>query len=175
MADLADLIAGLFDRVTDLERRVEISHRDGKVAELDAAKGLVRVDYGTDKSPAISEWVPWVERAGAQKSWNPPAVGEAVSLVAPGGEMALARAVPGGFSADFPAPSDEAGARVDEVGSTKTTMRDGQFVLDALRADLGGEGGKPVARIGDRIEITEGSSAGFWPIVEGSGTVFAVD
>lgn len=41
--------------------------------------------------------------------------------------------------------------------------------------NLGGAGGKRVARIGDMVQVTSGSSAGLHPIVEGSSKVFAVD
>ena len=37
--------------------------------------------------------------------------------------------------------------------------------------DLGGSGGQGVARIGDKVEITGGSSAGQWPIISGSSKV----
>ena len=37
--------------------------------------------------------------------------------------------------------------------------------------DLGGSGGQPIARIGDKVEITGGSSAGQWPIISGSSLV----
>lgn len=38
---------------------------------------------------------------------------------------------------------------------------------------LGSEGGPRVARIGDRVQVSSGSSAGLWPIVEGSARVSA--
>ncbi len=37
--------------------------------------------------------------------------------------------------------------------------------------NLGGSGGQPIARIGDKVEITGGSSAGQWPIISGSSKV----
>ena len=37
--------------------------------------------------------------------------------------------------------------------------------------DLGGSGGQGVARIGDKVEITGGSSAGQWPIISGSSKI----
>ena len=37
--------------------------------------------------------------------------------------------------------------------------------------DLGGSGGQPIARIGDKVEITGCSSAGQWPIISGSSKV----
>lgn len=40
--------------------------------------------------------------------------------------------------------------------------------------DLGGSGGQPIARIGDKVEITGGSSAGQWPIISGSSKVKSV-
>jgi len=39
--------------------------------------------------------------------------------------------------------------------------------------DLGESGGQPVARVGDKVEITAGSSAGQWPIISGSSKVNA--
>jgi len=175
MADIGDILADIRNELVDIKRRVEVSHRDGKVVELDPEKGLIKVDLGTDKSPMVTEWIPWVERAGAQKTWNPPTVGEAISVVAPGGEMALARGVPGGFSAAFQQPSQEGGAYVSNVGSSTLTQRDGQTIVAAPKVDLGAAGGMAVARIGDHVLVGAGSSAGLWPIVEGSGSVFAAD
>ena len=37
--------------------------------------------------------------------------------------------------------------------------------------DLGGSGRQGVARIGDKVEITGGSSAGQWPIISGSSKI----
>ena len=39
--------------------------------------------------------------------------------------------------------------------------------------DLGGSGGQPIARVGDKVEITAGSSAGQWSIISGSEKVKA--
>ena len=44
------------------------------------------------------------------------------------------------------------------------------IILDG-NVDLGGSGGQGVARIGDKVEITGGSSAGQWPIISGSSKV----
>ena len=46
------------------------------------------------------------------------------------------------------------------------------IILDG-NVDLGGTGGKAVARIGDKVEVSGGSSAGQWPIVSGSSKVKA--
>jgi phage baseplate assembly protein V len=47
-----------------------------------------------------------------------------------------------------------------------------QILLEGEVA-LGSNGGKPVARIGDHVEITSGSSRGRWPIVSGASQVTA--
>lgn len=61
------------------------------------------------------------------------------------------------------------------VNADKVTANADQVTVNAPSIDLGGEGGKPVARIGDLVSVSIGSSAGLWPIVEGSGAVRAVD
>jgi len=55
------------------------------------------------------------------------------------------------------------GDNVNIKGSSNITL-DGNV-------DLGGSGGQPIARIGDKVEITGGSSAGQWPIISGSSKV----
>ena len=39
--------------------------------------------------------------------------------------------------------------------------------------DLGDSGGNPVARVGDKVKVDSGSSAGEWPIISGSSKVKA--
>lgn len=46
-----------------------------------------------------------------------------------------------------------------------------KVVVKSADVHLGAEGGPRVARIGDRVNVGSGSSAGLWPIVEGSATV----
>ena len=55
------------------------------------------------------------------------------------------------------------GNNINITGSSNITL-DGNV-------DLGGSGGQPIARIGDKVEITGGSSAGQWPIISGSSKV----
>ncbi|MEX2450378.1 MAG: phage baseplate assembly protein V, partial [Rhodospirillales bacterium] len=50
---------------------------------------------------------------------------------------------------------------IEVTAATKCTLNCGDL-------NLGGEGGEKVARIGDRVQIDTGDSAGLWPIVEGS-------
>ena len=55
------------------------------------------------------------------------------------------------------------GDNINITGSSNITL-DGNV-------NLGGSGGQGVARIGDKVEITGGSSAGQWPIISGSSKV----
>ena len=55
------------------------------------------------------------------------------------------------------------GDNINITGSSNITL-DGNV-------NLGGSGGQGIARIGDKVEITGGSSAGQWPIISGSSKV----
>ncbi len=46
-----------------------------------------------------------------------------------------------------------------------------KVVIKSDDVHLGAEGGQRVARIGDRVNVGSGSSAGLWPIEEGSSKV----
>ena len=67
---------------------------------------------------------------------------------------------------------------LDIKGSATITVA-GNAQIEAAKVtlkgdvDLGGSGGQPVARVGDKVEITAGSSAGQWSIISGSGKVKA--
>lgn len=50
-----------------------------------------------------------------------------------------------------------------------------KVVVESNDIHLGGEGGRKVARIGDKVHVQAGSSQGYWPIAEGSDKVRAID
>lgn len=58
---------------------------------------------------------------------------------------------------------------------TATVNASTKAVLNAPLVELGGEGGPAVARVGDNVRVGTGSSAGDWPIIEGSSKVKAAD
>lgn len=68
-------------------------------------------------------------------------------------------------------------AMYDDLGQSIILKRDHirvkspKVVVESDDIHFGGEGGAKVARIGDRVEVGSGSSAGLWPIVEGSDKV----
>jgi len=184
--------------LAEIERRLANVMRSGTVHAVDPDNGLIRVKIGTDRDgePVLTPWLPWTERAGRIKTWLPPAVGEVVRVHAPSGEIAQGWVDPGGFSSANPAPSSDGEAHVEVLGDTRVTIKDGSVRIETKAAtivseeatvesekvviksgsiDLGGEDGKRLARVGDRVQVGAGSSAGLWPIVEGSTKVRAID
>ncbi|GGF38242.1 hypothetical protein GCM10011321_31500 [Youhaiella tibetensis] len=159
--------------------------RVGAVAAVDAKKGF-RVKWGEDGDgrPFLSPWYPHPESGGATSTWMPLSEGQIVGIMNPGGDPRQGVLLRGGFSDVNPPPSQSLDENVIAFGSVRLTLhRDGRIVVDAggpvtinsPEIHLGGEGGQPVARVGDLVEVGSGSSAGMWPIVEGSSVVRAVD
>jgi len=69
--------------VADLRRRLGNLVAIGVIAEVDAGKALARVKIGE----LTTTWLPWCMRAGKDKAWFCPDVGEQVLLFAPYGEL----------------------------------------------------------------------------------------
>jgi hypothetical protein len=67
------------------------------------------------------------------------------------------------------------GNTVVEASSELVKVTGATVIVESPNVQLGGEGGKRVARIGDRVNVGSGSSKGLWPIVEGSSRVLAAD
>lgn len=189
--------------IADLFRRVENIVRRGRVSALDAAKGRVTVDLGDG---VVTDWLPFFAlRAGQDRTWWPPSKGEQVVVFSESGDTANGVVLTGVYQTDHPQPeSDPAkalirfkdgtaisydhdahtltvdvnadGGAVTIQANAKVTVQAPQALVDATRVDLGGEGGKRVARAGDRVMIHAGPCAGLnAEIYEGSETVHAVD
>lgn len=86
-------------------RRAQNTVSVGTVAEVDHARARCRVSVGDN----TTGWLPWLTlRAGGTAAvWWPPKVGEQVALIAPGGDLAQAVALPGAYSDAMPAPSGD--------------------------------------------------------------------
>ena len=84
----------------DHARRIESLVRTGTVSEVDGKR--VRIKTGGNET----DWLPWpATSAGHARTWNPPKVGEQVTLLAESGELSTARIVPGLNSDDIEPPS----------------------------------------------------------------------
>lgn len=117
MSRLARVIARSLSHQSEAARRQRNVVRDGKVIEVDAAKGLVKVDLGDADNPLPTPWIKWSERAGARKTWNPPSVGEVMTVLSPDGEISTrSRAMPGGFAGGNGAPSSNGDAMAGSLG-----------------------------------------------------------
>jgi len=106
-------------RIGELERRLSNTIRPGKVLEADYAKARLRVTMGDN----TSAWLPWLtSRAGEDRTWHAPEVGEQVIVMAPGGELSAGYVMPGGvYKNDYPANADKA-----EI--SRTTYKDGAIL-----------------------------------------------
>lgn len=154
----------------------------GPVEQIDAAKGYrVKLGEGPD-GPYLSPWYPHPESGGANSTWIPLSQGQVVGVLCPNGDPRQGILVRGGFSGVHPPISTDTdevrlqmvGVTISVKGGAVSISADGPVTVDAPEVNLGGEGGKPVARVGDTVEIGSGSSAGAWPIVKGSDVVKAV-
>jgi len=89
--------------LADLYRRIENLFRFGPVTEADYSAARVRVELGD----IITDWLPWVtRRAGGDKDWWAPEVGEQVLVLAPSGDPAQAFVLPAAYQDTRPAPSN---------------------------------------------------------------------
>ena len=104
--------------IAALARLIENLVRLGTIAEVDVVKARVRVKSGE----LLTTWLPWLAlRAGAEREWNPPTVGEQVVLLSPSGQLAQGIVLTGLFSETNPANGDRAGLH-------RTTYRDGAVI-----------------------------------------------
>lgn len=180
---LANHIEELGFKVSEIERRERNRRRKGKIAEISDDKSKYRVELSQqDGKPYLTPWIKArTLSAGGVKIDVLYSVGEQVDVVSESGELSDAQI-------DFSTYSDE---NARENSDTPFHIKIGDTVIEAtgglvkvtaakviVQSDsvqLGGDGGKQVARIGDLVHVMSGSSSGKWPIVEGSGKVFAID
>lgn len=107
-----------FDLV-EIARRLANVVRLGTVAAVDLAAARVQVVYDTeaDGTPIRTAPLPWLTgRAGADRTWWAPAVGEQVVVLAPGGDLPRAVVLPALYRDAHPAPAAEASKHVALYG-----------------------------------------------------------
>ncbi|MCE6073390.1 phage baseplate assembly protein V [Agrobacterium vitis] len=174
---LVNIILELKAEVAGLRRAVQGMQRVGTVHAVDGDTRRLRMKLAGDAgNEFLTPWRPWSEVAGAEKSWRPPSKGQQMILLSPFGDMRQGVAVPLTFSDANGAPSSALDARIlSSFGSGLIGFSDngGVTELHGERVNLAGTDGKRVARLGDRVRVSSGSSAGLWPIVEASEKVFA--
>lgn len=189
-------------RQTEAERRGANALMFATIAAVDLAAGRVVVELDEDGwQSAPLPWIE--AGAGRLRSWSPPVQGEQVILLSPSGEPSAGVVLRGLSTAAFPLPSADpdttlllwddgaldrynaadrtrtleipnGGKIVLQVGDARVVVEDATATIDAANVLLGPEGSRQaVARVGDKVRITAGSSAGEWPIISGSSAVKA--
>lgn len=114
---------GAFEH-TEGARRISNVVRYGVVQEVDYTgeeAGFPAIRVNLQDGELTSDWVPWATpRAGNDRVWDPPEVGEVVLLLSPSGGLANALALPAVFSS-----GNENG---DRAGLHRRTYQDGTVV-----------------------------------------------
>lgn len=196
---MSRVLIELMERVARLEQRLASVAVHGPVHEVDTKRQMARVRLGgSEQEPYLSPWVPYGQQAGKLKIHTPPTKGQNMTAFSPTGDPSQAVLLPFTWNNQFKTPSDKQDENVVTYGGWRLTLDDNQLVatkggttlrltgedarvkaskvvVESPDVHLGADGGKRVARIGDRVQVGAGSSAGMWPIVEGSGKVRAAD
>ena len=98
-------------RLVELARRLSNVVRPGVVAEADYALARVRVQYGGPG--AVTGWLPWLAaRAGGDRSWWAPEIGEQVLILSPSGELSNGIVLAGLYQSNRPAPAASSDKRL---------------------------------------------------------------
>ncbi len=173
--------------LNDLGRRIANIIRLGTIFSIDHEKALARVKIGNLET----DWLPWITaNSGNNKNWNPPEIDEQVMVLSPGGELDQGIILPSIYRNNAPANSENIQTIIFKDGSKisfdnsngnfdldikgNATIKAAGSILFAGGVNLGGANGKAIARVGDKVKIDSGSSAGEWPIISGSSKVKAI-
>ncbi|WP_374698711.1 phage baseplate assembly protein V [Wolbachia endosymbiont (group B) of Limnophora tigrina] len=86
----------------DLPRKLDNLIRLGTVEEVDCSKAKVRVKTIGN---ILTDWLPWITtRAGEDRSWSAPSIGEQVIVLSPSGETAKGIVLPAIYYEKYPSP-----------------------------------------------------------------------
>lgn len=121
----------LLRRIGALERLLANVSRLGVIVDADYAKARVRVQVDVD---VITGWLPWIaHRAGNDRAWSAPEIGEQVLVLSEGGNLEMGIALPAVYQDKHPAPADSADVQraVFADGASVTYDRRGhRMVID---------------------------------------------
>lgn len=120
-----------FQQTADMQRRLANVVRVGVVASVDLPASRCRVTIGEIQTAPL----PFITcKAGEDRTWHPPEVGEQVIVLAPSGELAAGFVLGGVYTTSHPAPSTspDVAKMLFKDGSTATYDR----ALHTLTLDL---------------------------------------
>ncbi|MDQ0314848.1 baseplate assembly protein [Amorphus orientalis] len=127
---MLDVIVGMKTDIEMLKSAFGRALTVGPISELDAAKGY-RLDLGqgSDGKRHLSPWYPHPESGGATRTWMPLAKGQIVGVLNPTGDPRRGLVFRGGFSGQYPPPSDDFGENVLEFGGVRISVAEGTLVV----------------------------------------------
>lgn len=106
------------NNLATLSRLLENLIRFGVIVDVQMVPPRVKVKTGE----LTTAWLPWLAlRAGADREWDPPTVGEQVILVSPSGQLANGVVITG-------LPSDHIPANGNRAGLHRRTYADGAVI-----------------------------------------------
>lgn len=131
--DLPRAFGWLSRKVADDARRNRNRKRFGRVVEVDAEKGLARIDLKADgaSEPFRSAWLPWREQAmGSMRTHFPLSVGQEVVVRSENGDLTDAEIDTSLPTEDTSRPSQSGSEYVlADVGDTRIVVRGGEVVI----------------------------------------------
>lgn len=125
---MIEALSTIFQRLAEVERRLDGAQQFGLVDEVDAARQMVRLDLGDGlRSP----WVPYGQSAGALKIHAPPTVGQQMSLSSPSGDMTQGVAAPLSFTDSEPSPSSDGSSNTLTFGRVQVHLTENGVTITA--------------------------------------------
>jgi phage baseplate assembly protein V len=132
---LAVILEEMRQQIADLDRRLSNIVRPGQVVAVDPDNKVCRHKSGD----LTTGWVRWLTaRAGADRAWWCPSVGEQAVLFSPDGEPNQGWVLPAGFSDAFPAPDTDPARHVVVYADGMRVIHDStqkRLILDGWDAE----------------------------------------
>ena len=138
---------------SDIHGRIGDLIRLGTIDSVDLASATAVFRAGDLTSPPL----PWLELAGAFRSWSPPSAGEQVLLLCPEADIAAGVIVRGLYSTAAPAPASDATHQIHGAAGLVITLTEDGIAITAP-GDVTMEGN--VAITGDVSIVGDASVTG---------------
>lgn len=149
-----------FQQTADMARRLANVVRVGVVASVDLPNARCRVTIGEIQTAPL----PFLAvKAGEDRTWHPPEVGEQVIVLAPSGELTAGFVLGGVYTTAYPAPSTspEVAKMLFKDGSSATYDR----ALHSLTIDLPTENSSLTVTVNGNVTLSATGNA----LVEADG------
>ena len=137
--DFSQIMAELFMRLAELERKQDNFVRHGAVTERKKIdkEWFVRIRVGgTDDEPMLSPWLPVSSPNGGASGLNihwVPRVGENMTAISPSGDFEQAMVLPYFWSKNNPAPSEDPDEVVITHKDFRLALKDGVLKIESSK------------------------------------------